>query len=130
MLQFLDDIAGGGEELREGRLRARDIQMVGLPGNRQLGIGLGIDVIDFQVVRSRDALRRQPDAQALFDLHMHLFGPRDLPASPAADEPAQNRRFDQDVAQPLAHRLVLLVLVVSEADASDLADADAAVFHL
>src|SRR5207249_1433944 len=71
VLQLLDDVARRGEELRERRLGARDVDVVRLPRNRQLGIDLGIDVIDLQVVGSRDALRRKPDAQSLFDLHVH-----------------------------------------------------------
>ena len=104
--------------------------MIGLPGNRQLGIGLGIGVIDLQVVGSRDALRGKPDAQAFFDLHAHGLGPGDLAAGLGADEAPENGRLDQHVAQPVAGGLVLLVLVVGEADARDLADADAAIFHL
>ena len=90
-----------------------------------------LHVVDLEVARARDPLRRETHPQAPLDLEVGalLLG-QVARSGAAAQELGLDLRLDQDVARPLLHRLVLLILGVGEADALHLADDHTAVLEL
>ena len=129
MPEAFHDLARRIDDLPDCRGRARDVDVVGHPIDRQRRIVPRIDIVDFEIAGAGDPLRRELDAQALLDFHRRRFGARDVVRRLAADEPRLDLRLDQHVALAVAHRLVLLVLDVREADPRHLSHFDAAVFQ-
>jgi hypothetical protein len=68
--EVLDDIGRRGDELRDGRPRARDVEIVGFPGDRQKRVGLGIDIVDLEIAGAGDALGREAHAESFLDLRL------------------------------------------------------------
>jgi hypothetical protein len=107
-----------------------DVRVVGLPVDRQRR-RRRIDVVDLEVARAGDPLRRQAHAQAAVDLHLRVLRIRDVARRrAAAEEPRLDLRLDEYVARALGHRPVELVFVVGEPDPGHFADRHTAVLEL
>ena len=117
-------------ELQYRRRRAGNVEVVGHPVDRQRRVGARVDVVDLEVVGSRDPLRREPRPQTALDLDLGVLGTGDLAGGPAAEQPRLQLRLHHHVALALGQRPVLLIDDVGEADPGDLADHDAAIFDL
>ena len=129
-MQAIDDFRCRVDERRHRGRRARDVDVVGHPVDRQHGGRQRIDVVELEVVGAGDPLRREMHAQAALDFDLRRFRTRDVVRRASADEPRLELRLHHHVALALRHRLVLLVLDVREADARHLTDDHAAIFHL
>jgi hypothetical protein len=122
LVQPVDDLGGRVHELRDRRRRAGDVHVVRRPRDRQRRRGR-VDVVELEVARAGDALRRQPDAQAAIDFHLRVRRVGQVAGGRApADQPRLDLRLDQNVARALEVRQVLLVDDVGERDLRHLAD--------
>src|SRR5436190_92633 len=92
-------VVRGGDELRDRGLGAWYVQIVRLPWNGKLGIAFGIDVVDFEVIRAGDPLRRETHAQAALDFRARGRRSGDIAAGASSDQARQNRRLDHHITQ-------------------------------
>jgi hypothetical protein len=125
------DVGDGIDDRRERRRRAGNVDGGRNPVDRQHR-RWRLDVIDLEIARPRDALRRKTHPQAALDLEVRglLVGEVAGARRAAAQQLGLDLRLDQHIARPLLHRPVLLVFDVGEADSRHFADDDAAILEL
>src|SRR5207249_8535505 len=90
-----------------------------------------IDIVDLEIAGSRDALRREANAQSFFHFDLRVFGIGEISRRRAAAEQlGLDLSLDQNVSRALRHRPVELVPVVRESNPRHVTDRNTAVLEL